>query len=89
MLEHIKSKQVKTRKAHLCYGCRQKIPPKTENTLCSTYADGTAYNLYFCEQCQKYIKKRCYDCDDRSCAYDNEADEGYIIQCQEDGINVS
>lgn len=81
MVDCINSKYVKIRKNHACHGCSCIIEKNTIGVLFETFinSDGI-YNLYFCKNCQDYLKK-CQNC--RDCYDFEQATEGYIKECKE------
>ncbi len=47
---------IKTRKNHLCHGCRE-IIPKGSRAFSLTNVDGDIYTLYFCTPCYEFLKQ--------------------------------
>lgn len=82
MANFIKEKIIKTRAKHNCHGCGIKIQTESENILAQTFVDDGIYTLYFCLECQFWLKNSCEDC--RECFIWENATEGFINECREE-----
>lgn len=51
-----KSKEVLTRKEHLCWGCAEKFPPKSRMVKQDGKYDNEVSTTYWCRMCFAYIK---------------------------------
>jgi len=82
MIENIRSKLIKTRKQHKCFGCGDVIQSNSDNILCYTIvSDGEIYNTYMCQHCQKYYNENCKTC--KNTCFDGEGyAENYIYDCE-------
>ena len=61
MGEYLRSKFVKIRKPHVCFGCGRKFEPPSK-MLSEVYADrGTLESIYLCDICADIASKLRYD----------------------------
>lgn len=93
MSYNIRSKIVKVRKLHKCFGCLSTINIGEKAEINTNVFDGSIYNIYFCLRCLKYQKTYCSKC--KNTCEDLSMDgfpEGYIRECdneeREDKKNV-
>jgi len=54
-MEIIASKKVKTRKPHHCWGCRKECPTGINLERTTSKDGGQITNVYWCDDCQKYL----------------------------------
>jgi hypothetical protein len=52
----LREKLVVTRKPHRCWGCRKLLPRATVCLASTNVADGEAYTIYVCRECNEYEK---------------------------------
>lgn len=56
MSETLRSKQVKIRKPHDCWGCDQEYPKGT-SMMCLVGVDDKIYTIYWCDVCLAFMDK--------------------------------
>lgn len=78
MADCINSGIRKTRKEHLCVGCRELFPKGTEMYWWAVADGGTVDTVYSCKPCIDWCKEHnCHDCHDSE-----TADEGFVSECR-------
>lgn len=80
-MDCIRSKIVKTRKEHKCFGCFSIIEIGSNAELNVNVCDGSIYHIYFCEKCLYHQEKYCNNCKDK-CKDIEGFPEGYIKECE-------
>ena len=86
MAELIKEENIKkTRKNHLCHGCRE-IIPKGSPAVASTNKDGgDFYTLYYCIPCHEFLGEYPEYCSDPyDDIYEGAVAEGMKLKAEED-----
>ncbi len=88
MAELIREAKVgKTRKNHLCHGCRE-IIPKGSSAVASTNKDaGDLFTLYFCIPCHEFLgsyPEYCHDPYDD--VYEGAVAEGMKLKNEEEDV---
>jgi hypothetical protein len=84
MADCIRSKRVKTRKPHRCWGCWQQQPAGSE-IMSTTSADGGEINtVYWCDVCVEYMRRHCQSDDEFSEReiYDNDRETWEEIKAE-------
>jgi hypothetical protein len=66
---------VKTRKEHICHGCK-KVIPKGSEVYSQTGIDDGIYTIYMCNDCMSYCGE-CIECYEME-----EAFEGFVAECR-------
>jgi len=56
-MQNLKTKQVKIRKPHKCWGCMQLFPIGTEMEYNASTDGGEICSSYWCESCQKLLNE--------------------------------
>ena len=56
MSDALSVKEVKTRKAHRCFGCGRSFPPGTEMEVTAVAEDGFVWSCYLCDTCREVAR---------------------------------
>ena len=59
-MEYIRTKKVRTRKKHKCFGCGRNFPKGNELQCVTTVDNGSIFDDYWCDVCVRYWEKFAY-----------------------------
>ena len=90
MAELIKEERIKkTRKNHLCHGCREIIPHSSPAVASTNKDGGDFFTIYFCVPCHEFLQQWPeYCCDPYDDVYEGAIAEGMKRKAEDDGLQA-